>query len=104
VHLSQSDKEGHYVSYSNYNGIWNKYNDDEVTTSVNIDGAKNKGYYYCYRRVTKDYTANVEQTARENIVERQCVFCDEVVIGPATYYVPGTSVVEIAGAMVNHLD
>ena len=102
MHLSQSDK-GHYVAYSNYNGIWNKYNDDEVTTSVTIDGVKDKAYYYCYRRVTKDYSAQVERIARAKIVERQCAYCDKVVIGPATYHVPGVGVVEIAGAMVDHL-
>lgn len=40
VHLSQSDQEGHYIAYSKYDGIWSEYNDDDVTTSVNIDKVK----------------------------------------------------------------
>jgi hypothetical protein len=75
IHLSQSANEGHYITYSNSNGIWSEYNDDEVTTSVNIDGIKDKAYYYCYRRVIDDYSISVEQAAKANIVEKECAYC-----------------------------
>jgi hypothetical protein len=103
IHISQNANEGHYIAYSNSNGIWSEYNDEEVTTSVDIGGIKDKAYYYCYRRVIDDYTRHVEQAAQANIVERQCVYCSKVIAGPATYYIPDTSEVNIAGAMVDHL-
>ena len=63
VHISQSADEGHYIAYSNYNGIWNEYNDDKITTSVDICKIKDKGYYYCYRKVIEDYATYTEQLA-----------------------------------------
>jgi hypothetical protein len=38
-----------------------------------------------------------------NIVDRQCAYCHVVIVGPATYHVPSTDEVNIAGAMVDHL-
>lgn len=88
VHLSTSAKEGHYIAYSKSNGIWSEYNDDKVTPSVDINKIKNKAYYYCYRRLINDYATHVEQLAQANIVEKECVYCHEIISGPATYHIP----------------
>ena len=90
VHFSQSASTGHYIAYSNCNGIWSEYNDDEVTTSVDIDKIKDKAYYYCYRRVIDDYAIHVEQIAQANIVDKECAYCHNIISGPATYHVPGS--------------
>jgi hypothetical protein len=50
-----------------------------------------------------DYAAHVEQLARSTVVERECAYCREIVDGSATYYVPNTDEVNIAGAMIEHL-
>ena len=71
-----------------------------MTTSVDIGEIKDKGYYYCYRRVIKDYDVHVEEVAHANVVENECAYCHDIIVGPATYYVPGTGEVSIAGAMV----
>jgi ubiquitin C-terminal hydrolase len=70
VHLSQSTDDGHYIAYSNYDGIWSEYNDEKVTTSVGIDEIKDKAYYYCYRRIIDDYSAYIEHAAQSNVVEK----------------------------------
>jgi hypothetical protein len=64
---------------------------------------KDKAYYYCYRRVIKDYGVYVQQLAQADVVERQCAYCHQIIAGPATYYVPGPGEVDIAGAMVDHI-
>ena len=89
VHLSQSANEGHYIAYSNSNGIWSEYNDDRVTVSVDIAPIKDRAYYYCYRRVIKDYSMYVEEAAQANLVEKECAYCHATIAGPATYHVPG---------------
>ena len=71
--------------------------------SVDISNIKDKAYYYCYRRVDKNYAASVEQLAKANIIEKECAYCHELIHGVATYHVPNTSEVNIAGAMVDHL-
>ena len=103
LHVSEKDTEGHYIAYVKQYEVWNEYNDDKVTTSVDIGSVKDKAYYYCYHRVVDDYFVHVEQTAQANVVERQCAYCHDVVVGLATYYVLGNSEVQIAGAMVDHL-
>ena len=103
VHLSQSASEGHYIAYSNYNEIWSEYNDDKVTTSVDINGIKDKAYYYCYRRTIEDYGCTCWTAALANIIQKECVYCHYIIVGPATYYIPATSEVNIAGAMIDHL-
>jgi hypothetical protein len=91
VHLSKSANEGHYITYSNCNGIWSEYNDADVTSSVDIDGIKDKAYYYCYRATIKDYGSYIMEAAKANIIHNECEFCHETIIGIATYHVPGTA-------------
>ena len=102
MHISQSANEGHYVSYSNYNGIWAEFNDDKITTYVDIYKIKNKAYYYCYRRVIKDYVAYIKILAQAN-VEKKCAYCHDIIVGLATHHIPSTGKINIAGAMVDHL-
>ena len=71
VHISKSTNEGHYIAYSSYNGIWNEYNDNEVTTNADINEIKNKAYYYCYRRVIENNAAYVKQLTQENVIENK---------------------------------
>jgi hypothetical protein len=101
LHKSEKDTHGHYIAYVKQYEVWNEYNDDKVTLSVDVCILKNSAYYYCYRKVTGDYAAYVHQTTLVDIVDKQCVYCGEVVHGPSTYYIPGK--LDVAGAMVDHL-
>lgn len=60
AHLSQVITSGHYIAYSYQNGNWTEYDDDKITTCVDIDKIKDRAYYYCYRRVINDYALHVE--------------------------------------------